>query len=268
LTNGYSRNNFSIESSVDDNDFKRSTIQYINPSSFQTYSYKGRNSLFSSFSGAASNFIGASVNGCQLISTEELYDGLNLNGSAESYIFCTAGLLLFGTRTEDFLTSENFESEIVMLNEKIDIKTKQFLIRTTSGVFGDGLIADFVISDNSEESISTQENRETIPAIISSKNSTVSSGITNSVIIGGENITATENNTVYTQNLNVGDSITTNSLSASIINVSQILSFGPGYLGFDPVEAVNGDMWYRDDLNQIRVKLNDTILIVSTTAPI
>jgi len=66
----------------------------------------------------------------------------------------------------------------------------------------------------------------------------------------------------------VVESITTDFLTANTINVSQILSFEPGYLGFDPTEAIDGDMWYRSDLNQIRVKLNNTILILSTTAPI
>lgn len=64
------------------------------------------------------------------------------------------------------------------------------------------------------------------------------------------------------------NTFTADSLTAKTINVSEILSFGIGYVGFDPTSEVDGDMWYRNDLNQIRVRLNNTTLILSTTAPI
>jgi hypothetical protein len=46
-------------------------------------------------------------------------------------------------------------------------------------------------------------NANTYPTIISSRNSTVNSGVINSVILGGEDITATQSNTVYVDNLNI-----------------------------------------------------------------
>lgn len=72
-------------------------------------------------------------------------------------------------------------------------------------------------------------------------------------------------------NINISgltNTFTADYLTAKTINVSEILSFGIGYVGFDPTLAVDGDMWYRSDLNEIRVKLNNTTLTLSTTAPI
>jgi hypothetical protein len=58
------------------------------------------------------------------------------------------------------------------------------------------------IKDNETNSL-TSANKDNPAVIIGSRNSTINSGITNSVIIGGQNILASENNTVYVDNLNI-----------------------------------------------------------------
>jgi hypothetical protein len=58
------------------------------------------------------------------------------------------------------------------------------------------------IKDNETNSF-TSVNKNNPAVIIGSRNSTINSGITNSVIIGGQNILASENNTVYVDNLNI-----------------------------------------------------------------
>jgi hypothetical protein len=59
------------------------------------------------------------------------------------------------------------------------------------------------IKDNEINSF-TSANKNNPAIIIGSKASTINSGITNSVIIGGEGLSATQNNTVYVPNLNIG----------------------------------------------------------------
>jgi hypothetical protein len=73
-------------------------------------------------------------------------------------------------------------------------------------LYGDNTFQNFStgvsIKDNETNSFTTS-NRNNPAIIIGSKNSTINSGITNSVIVGGQNITAAQNNTVYVDNLNI-----------------------------------------------------------------
>jgi hypothetical protein len=270
LSSGWAQPNFLVNSLINDDDVKRNTIQSLNPLGWSIRSIKGRNAIGSSFLGEFRSNITVNSSSLSLQSYEEVYNEIteNVDNTNQGGINISSGLVTLTSEENDLIESITNRSEFTLLYGNSSLITESFGIRTSSGGEGSGLSADFLIRNNSEQSVSTNQNRATIPTIISSKNSTVLSGVTNSVIIGGENLTASENNTLYTQNLMVNNELFSPSLTANTINVSEILSLSPGYFGFDPPEATNGDIWYREDLNQIRVKLNNQILILNTTAPI
>jgi hypothetical protein len=73
------------------------------------------------------------------------------------------------------------------------------------------------IKDNGTNSFTTT-NKDNPAIIIGSRNSTISSGVTNSVIIGGSGITANQNNTVYVPNLNIFNLPTNNNSATQILS--------------------------------------------------
>lgn len=71
-----------------------------------------------------------------------------------------------------------------------------------SGVSGADTNFTFVSVDNTSNK--TTSNLDVPPGLVSSRNSTINSGIVNSVILGGNGITATASNTVYVPDLVIG----------------------------------------------------------------
>jgi len=63
-------------------------------------------------------------------------------------------------------------------------------------------------------------NNNTYPTIISSKGSGVDVGIVNSVVLGGENLTADQNNTVYTQNVSVSENLSADTITITSIPIT------------------------------------------------
>jgi hypothetical protein len=87
----------------------------------------------------------------------------------------------------------------------VDISTGgEFLLNANSGVglgvFGSGDISIFNNSITNKTSSNINKNS----IFIGTRNSTINSGVTNSVVLGGVGITATQNNTIYVPNLNIG----------------------------------------------------------------
>lgn len=77
--------------------------------------------------------------------------------------------------------------------------------RTVQTPFFSSTTINGVIFGNNTSSNFTSNLNNTGATIISSKNSTVNQNVINSVVIGGENITATTDNTVYVPNLNISN---------------------------------------------------------------
>jgi hypothetical protein len=68
------------------------------------------------------------------------------------------------------------------------------------GVFGSGDIS--ILNNGITNKTSSNINKNSV--FIGTRNSTINSGVTNSVVLGGVGITATQNNTIYVPNLNIG----------------------------------------------------------------
>jgi hypothetical protein len=102
------------------------------------------------------------------------------------------------------LNSNNFRSGNLFSNRSQILMEPDFVkigVVDPSAVFSNDY--ESVVVYNTLSSDQTTSNGNKWPVIVSSKNSTILSGIRNSVILGGSDITASTNNTVYVDNLNI-----------------------------------------------------------------
>ena len=102
------------------------------------------------------------------------------------------------------LTSNNFRSGNLFSNKSQVLMEPDFVkigVVDPLAVFSNDY--ESVVVYNTRSSDQTTSNGNKWPVTISSKNSTILSGVRNSVILGGSDITASTNNTVYVDALNV-----------------------------------------------------------------
>jgi hypothetical protein len=102
------------------------------------------------------------------------------------------------------LNSNNFRSGNLFSNRSQILMEPDFVkigVVDPSAVFSNDY--ESVVVYNTLSSDQATSNGNKWPVTVSSKNSTILSGVRNSVILGGSDITASTNNTVYVDNLNI-----------------------------------------------------------------
>ena len=102
------------------------------------------------------------------------------------------------------LNSNNFRSGNLFSNMSQILMEPDFVkigVVAPSAVFSNDY--ESVVVYNTLSSDQATSNANKWPVTVSSKNSTILSGVRNSVILGGSDITASTNNTVYVDNLNI-----------------------------------------------------------------
>jgi hypothetical protein len=102
------------------------------------------------------------------------------------------------------LNSNNFRSGNLFSNRSQILMEPDFVkigVEDPSAVFSNDY--ESVVVYNTLSSDQATSNADKWPVTVSSKNSTILSGVRNSVILGGSDITASTNNTVYVDNLNI-----------------------------------------------------------------
>jgi hypothetical protein len=102
------------------------------------------------------------------------------------------------------LNSNNFRSGNLFSNRSQILMEPDFVkigVVDPSAVFSNDYESVVVYNTLSSDQVTSNANKW--PVTVSSKNSTILSGVRNSVILGGSDITASTNNTVYVDNLNI-----------------------------------------------------------------
>lgn len=129
-------------------------------------------------------------------------------GTAEAFINLQPTELNLSSLNGDVriqsLNSNNFRSGNLFSNRSQILMEPDFVkigVVDPSAVFSNDY--ESVVVYNTLSSDQTTSNGDKWPVTVSSKNSTILSGVRNSVILGGSNITASTNNTVYVDNLNI-----------------------------------------------------------------
>jgi hypothetical protein len=129
-------------------------------------------------------------------------------GVAEAFINLQPTDLNLGSLNGDVriqsLNSNNFRSGNLFSNRSQILMEPDFVkigVVDPSAVFSNDY--ESVVVYNTLSSDQSTSNGNKWPVTVSSKNSTILSGVRNSVILGGSDITASTNNTVYVDNLNI-----------------------------------------------------------------
>ncbi|MBL4664786.1 MAG: hypothetical protein JKY23_02345, partial [Nitrospinaceae bacterium] len=108
-------------------------------------------------------------------------------------------------------------------HDQIDVGSKDIRLNGRGG-------ENVFIGDIATASVSSINTNKTAALFINSRNSTFNTGIFNSVILGGENITATQNNTVYTSILDVNGTARISNLPTPVGSVEMVVADGSGNL--------------------------------------
>lgn len=130
-----------------------------------------------------------------------------------------------GGGTESFINLQQTELNLSSLNGDVRVQSSSSNDFRSGGLFSNksqilmepdfvkiGVVDPSAVFSNDYESVvvyntlssdQSTSNANKWPVIVSSKNSTVLSGVRNSVILGGQGITASTNDTVYVNNLNI-----------------------------------------------------------------
>lgn len=129
-------------------------------------------------------------------------------GSSESFVNLQPTELNLGSLNGDVRiqssNSNSFRSGNLFSNRSQILMEPDFVkigVVDPSAVFSNDY--ESVVVYNTRSSDQATSNANKWPVTVSSKNSTILSGVRNSVILGGSDITATTNNTVYVDNLNI-----------------------------------------------------------------
>ncbi len=108
----------------------------------------------------------------------------------------------------------------------------QIGIRLDDGSAG----ASGILFGNNSASGVTSANNANKAILIGSQNSTINTGVTNSVIVGGIGITATLDNSLYTQNFIASDNITCDTIFSDAINIYSV----SGTIDSTAISTLNG----------------------------
>jgi hypothetical protein len=140
------------------------------------------------------------------------------------------------------------------LSEAIGIS---ILPSSTTPILGNG--KEVVITDNTDGSVNSG-NIDKRSVFVGTRNSTMLSGVTNSVVLGGVGLSATQDDTVYTSNLNVSgnlDIFGQTTLSGSGQNVLTVIGSGDTNPLFT-VQGSSGELFsITDDLTGSLFAVND-----------
>jgi len=142
--------------------------------------------------------------------TEDYYLQITSDGGSfnEAYLSMSGSLtnpsspnpgVLFGYGENFYQAGVDF-SRLIAINNEIKGLNYLNMVADSIANIGSGINSDILIGNNNNDTQQTNQFRNTRPTIISSKNSIILSGISNSAIIGGEGVTARESNTAYVVN--------------------------------------------------------------------
>jgi hypothetical protein len=114
-------------------------------------------------------------------------------GATNEYVYIESGLVDIGALSTGGRVNISGDDKVVIN------KGQRNIVISSSASEN----AHILLTDNTSIDVSTTNFGDYTPVIVSSRNSTVNSGVTNSVILGGSGITGNTNDTVYVDNLNI-----------------------------------------------------------------
>lgn len=253
-----------------------STIESLNGNSQLSFDYSGNPSTI-----FLSTDYGAGSEGYLQIATGSvgLYSNLG-----DNTIFALSNLYLQSTG-DVYLSGQN-EVEIIsdasgVYYSKISMYPDSIRIGIYDSYFGSNNEESIAIFNTSTQSHSTTSD-DKWPVIISSKNSTVDTNVKNSVIIGGESMTASSDATVYLgTNVNINNAYTLPStdgpsgyilktdgsgsvtwqLDTSVQTLAGVLSYGNETSTYDIVMGTSTVISSNNSNNTVHLDVNDSIIL-------
>ena len=154
---------------------------------------------------------------------------------------------LFAGGYYQILELANGSGDIVLYNTSGDGRSVQIGVLNGVGVYDE--IDEIKVTNNITTNATTGDNDKSA-VIVSSRNATINAGVTNTAIVGGANITATQDDSLYTQNARLAEnSGVIYSAGTDLYNIfgaggnetlSQTLNFGNTTSDGQTIQAENG----------------------------